>query len=218
MYERFTDRARKVMRLANDNAQRLNLEYVDTTHVLLGLLDEGHGVACGVLRNLSVDAIAIRAAVAATGQSEPAVSLGKLPQTPKVKQVIENAIGEAKALGHNYVGTEHLLLGLVSVPDSVACNLLLAQGVTPEKVREEVTLLLGPRKPNPGPMPSPEQVGLWVMSGFMVAAEGLVERVTMAERNRCLSILQRFREDRQGQELSPGHVIECLVKLIEGKQ
>ena len=115
MYERFTDRARKVMQLANQEAQRFNHEYVGTEHVLLGLIKEGSGVAANVLRNLDVDLRKIRNEVEKIVQAGPEmVTMGKLPQTPRAKKVIEYAIEEARNLNHNYVGTEHLLLGLVA--------------------------------------------------------------------------------------------------------
>ena len=115
MYERFTDRARKVMQLANQEAQRFNHEYVGTEHVLLGLIKEGSGVAANVLKNLDVDLRKIRNEVEKIVQAGPdMVTMGKLPQTPRAKKVIEYAIEEARNLNHNYVGTEHLLLGLVA--------------------------------------------------------------------------------------------------------
>src|SRR3954451_4607755 len=110
MYERFTDRARKVMQLANQEAQRFNHEYIGTEHILLGLVKEGSGVAANVLKNLDIDLRKIRLEVQNIVQSGPDAVLGKLPQTPRAKKVIEYAIEEARNLNHNYVGTEHLLL------------------------------------------------------------------------------------------------------------
>ena len=115
MYERFTDRARKVMQLANQEAQRFNHEYIGTEHVLLGLIKEGSGVAANVLKNLDVDLRKIRLEVEKLVQSGPdMVTMGKLPQTPRAKKVIEYAMEEARNLNHNYVGTEHILLGLLA--------------------------------------------------------------------------------------------------------
>src|SRR5216683_7976200 len=114
MYERFTDRARKVMILANEEAQRFNHEYIGTEHILLGLVKEGAGVAANVLKNLDIDLRKIRLEVEKIVQSGPdMVTMGKLPQTPRAKKVIEYSIEEARNLNHNYVGTEHLLLGLL---------------------------------------------------------------------------------------------------------
>src|SRR5213082_1722177 len=144
MYERFTDRARKVMQLANQEAQRFNHEYVGTEHVLLGLIKEGSGVAANVLKNLDVDLRKIRNEVEKIVQAGPdMVTMGKLPQTPRAKKVIEYAIEEARNLNHNYVGTEHLLLGLLREHDGVAAQVLMNLGLKLEEVREEVLNLLG---------------------------------------------------------------------------
>ena len=144
MYERFTDRARKVMQLANQEAQRFNHEYIGTEHVLLGLVKEGSGVAANVLKNLDVDLRKIRLEVEKIVQSGPdMVTMGKLPQTPRAKKVIEYALEEAKNLNHNYVGTEHLLLGLLREQEGVAAQVLMNLGLKLEDVREEVLNLLG---------------------------------------------------------------------------
>jgi ATP-dependent Clp protease ATP-binding subunit ClpC len=144
MYEHFTDRARKVMQLANQEAQRFNHEYIGTEHILLGLVKEGSGVAANVLKNLNVDLRKIRAEVEKLVQPGPEmVTMGKLPQTPRAKKVIEYSIEEARNLGHNYVGTEHLLLGLLREQEGVAAQVLMNLGLKLEDVREEVLNLLG---------------------------------------------------------------------------
>src|SRR5262245_47688989 len=144
MYERFTDRARKVMQLANQEAQRFNHEYVGTEHVLLGLIKEGSGVAANVLKNLDVDLRKIRNEVEKIVQAGPdMVTMGKLPQTPRAKKVIEYAIEEARNLNHNYVGTEHLLLGLLREQEGVAAQVLMNLNLKLDEVREEVLNLLG---------------------------------------------------------------------------
>ncbi|MFN0196787.1 MAG: ATP-dependent Clp protease ATP-binding subunit [Planctomycetaceae bacterium] len=144
MYERFTDRARKVMQLANQEAQRFNHEYIGTEHILLGLVKEGSGVAANVLKNLDIDLRKIRMEVERIVQSGPdMVTMGKLPQTPRAKKVIEYAMEEARNLNHNYVGTEHLLLGLLREQEGVAAQVLMNLGLKLEDVREEVLNLLG---------------------------------------------------------------------------
>jgi ATP-dependent Clp protease ATP-binding subunit ClpC len=144
MYERFTDRARKVMQLANQEAQRFNHEYIGTEHVLLGLVKEGSGVAANVLKNLDVDLRKIRIEVEKIVQTGPdMVTMGKLPQTPRAKKVIEYAMEEARNLNHNYVGTEHLLLGLLREQEGVAAQVLMNLGMKLEDVRDEVLNLLG---------------------------------------------------------------------------
>jgi ATP-dependent Clp protease ATP-binding subunit ClpC len=144
MFERFTDRARKVMALANQEAQRFNHEYIGTEHILLGLVKEGSGVGANVLKNLDVDLRKVRLEVEKLVKSGPdMVTMGKLPQTPRAKKVIEYAIEEARSLNHNYVGTEHLLLGLLREQDGVAAQVLMNLGLKLEEVREEVLNLLG---------------------------------------------------------------------------
>src|SRR5688500_7501976 len=144
MFERFTDRARKVMALANQEAQRFNHEYIGTEHILLGLVKEGSGVGANVLKNLDVDLRKVRLEVEKLVKSGPdMVTMGKLPQTPRAKKVIEYAIEEARNLNHNYVGSEHLLLGLLREHDGVAAQVLMNLSLKLEEVREEVLNLLG---------------------------------------------------------------------------
>jgi ATP-dependent Clp protease ATP-binding subunit ClpC len=155
MFERFTDRARKVMVLANQEAQRFNHEYIGTEHLFLGLVKEGSGVGATVLRNLGIDIRKVRIEVEKMVKSGPnVVSLGKLPQTPRVKRVIEYAIEEARSLNHNYIGTEHLLLGLLRETEGIAAQVMLNLGVNLEDVRDEVLNILSPGvsdKDVPGP-------------------------------------------------------------------
>jgi ATP-dependent Clp protease ATP-binding subunit ClpA len=144
MYERFTDRARKSLALANQEAQRFNHEYIGTEHILLGIAKEGGGVAANVLKNLDVDLRKVRLEVEKLVKTGPdMVTIGRLPQTPRAKLVIEYAIKEARELNHNYVGTEHLLLGLLREHDGVAAQVLMNLGLKLEEVREEVLNLLG---------------------------------------------------------------------------
>ena len=144
MFERFTDRARKVMALANQEAQRFNHEYIGTEHILLGLVKEGSGVGATVLKNLDVDIKKLRLEIEKLVKSGPdMVTMGKLPQTPRAKKVIEYAIEEARALNHNYVGTEHILLGLLRESEGIAAQVLMNLGLKLEEVRQEVLNLLG---------------------------------------------------------------------------
>ena len=144
MFDRFTDRARKVMGLARQEAQRFNHQYIGTEHILLGLIQEGSGVAANVLRNLDVDPDKIRQEVEKIVQDGPTmVSMGQLPFTPRAKKVLELASEEATNLRHNYIGTEHLLLGLIRENEGVAAQVLMNLGLKLEEVREEVLELLG---------------------------------------------------------------------------
>jgi ATP-dependent Clp protease ATP-binding subunit ClpC len=132
------------MQLANQEAQRFNHEYIGTEHILLGLVKEGSGVAANVLKNLDIDLRKIRLEVEKIVQAGPdMVTMGRLPQTPRAKKVIEYSIEEARNLGHNYVGTEHLLLGLLREQEGVAAQVLMNLGLKLEDVREEVLNLLG---------------------------------------------------------------------------
>lgn len=145
MYERFTDIARKTMQLANMEAQRFNHEYIGTEHLLLGLIKEGSGVAASVLKNLNMDLRKIRHEVEKIVHSGPdTVTMGRLPQTPNAKKVIEYAIKKAVELQHNYVGTEHILLGLLRVEEAVAAQVLMQLGLTLEGTRAAIRKLLEP--------------------------------------------------------------------------
>lgn len=134
MYEKFSNRSRKVMQLANQEAQRLSHEYIGTEHVLIGLIKEGSGVAAKALDNLGIDLRTVRLEVEKLmekRESKPEeVILGKLPHTPRTKQLIEHAMQAARRLGHNYVGTEHLLLGMLCVEEGVACKILKECGAS----------------------------------------------------------------------------------------
>jgi len=144
MFDRFTDRARKVMGLARQEAQRFNHDYIGTEHILLGLIQEGSGVAADVLKNLDVDPKKIRQEIEKlVSHGTTMVTMGQLPFTPRAKKVLELALEEASNLGHNYIGTEHLLLGLIREQEGIAAQVLQNLSVRLEDVREEVLELLG---------------------------------------------------------------------------
>src|SRR5258706_5944066 len=136
MFERFTDRARKVMALANEEATRLNHEYIATEHILLGVIKDGNGSAAKLLIKLQGELSMIRSAVEQTLQAR-AESLphGKRKQTPHSKKTIELAIDEARSMNHHNVGTEHILLGLLRQPETTAGQVLAARGITASYVR-----------------------------------------------------------------------------------
>ncbi len=144
MFDRFTDRAKKVMNLARQEAQRFNHEYLGTEHILLGLVQEGSGVAANVLKNMGIDLTKIRSEVEKIVKTGPSmVTMGQLPFTPRAKKVLELSMEEAGNLGHNYIGTEHLLLGLIKENEGIAAQVLMNLGVKLEDVREEVLDFLG---------------------------------------------------------------------------
>src|SRR6476660_7812474 len=141
-FDKFTDRARKVLTLAQDEAQRFNHNYIGTEHLLLGLVREGEGVAARVLENMNVELAKVRTAVEfLIGRGDRPV-VGEVGLTPRAKRVIELAIDEARRLGHNYIGTEHLLLGLVREGEGIAAGVLESLGVNLDKVRHEVIRVL----------------------------------------------------------------------------
>ena len=145
MQDRFTDRVRKVIYYARDEAARLQHDYIGTEHLLLGIVREGEGIAAKVLAKLELDFEQIQQAVENMVKSTGGtLTIGEIPFTPRAKRVLELAIEEARLLGHNYVGTEHLLLGLIREGEGVAAQVLAELGVDRKRVREEVLKLLGP--------------------------------------------------------------------------
>jgi ATP-dependent Clp protease ATP-binding subunit ClpC len=141
-FDRFTERARKVLTLAQEEAQRFNHNYIGTEHLLLGLVREGEGVAAKVLSNLGIELTKVRSAVEfIIGRGERQV-MGEIGLTPRAKKVIELAVDEARRLGHHYIGTEHLLLGLIREGEGIAAGVLESLGVNLEKVRSEVIKVL----------------------------------------------------------------------------
>ncbi|MBI4340893.1 MAG: ATP-dependent Clp protease ATP-binding subunit [Candidatus Omnitrophica bacterium] len=150
MFNKFTERARKVILLAKEEAKRFNHDYIGTEHILLGLIREGEGVAAAVLQKLGLSPEKIRLEVEKLVQSGPTTMVsGDIPFTPKAKKVIELAMEEARSLGHNYIGTEHLLLGLIREGEGVASQVLMNLGLDLNRVRNEVITLLGSSSPAP---------------------------------------------------------------------
>ncbi|MGA0870265.1 MAG: Clp protease N-terminal domain-containing protein, partial [Planctomycetota bacterium] len=139
MFDRFTDRAKKVMSFARQEAQKFNHEYIGTEHILLGLVQEGSGVAANVLKNMNIDLEKVRHEVEKIVKTGPSmVTMGQLPFTPRAKKVLELSMEEASQLNHNYIGTEHLLLGLIKENEGIAAQVLRNRGVQLDEVREEV--------------------------------------------------------------------------------
>ena len=142
MFERFTDRARRVVVLAQEEARMLNHNYIGTEHILLGLIHEGEGVAAKALESLGISLEAVRQQVEEIiGQGQQAPS-GHIPFTPRAKKVLELSLREALQLGHNYIGTEHILLGLIREGDGVAAQVLVRLGADLNRVRQQVIQLV----------------------------------------------------------------------------
>ncbi len=146
-FDKFTERARRVLTLAQEEAHRFNHNYIGTEHILLGLVREGDGVAAKVLSNLGVELNKVRSAVEfIIGRGDRTV-LGEIGLTPRAKKVIELAVDEARRLGHSYIGTEHLLLGLVREGEGIAAGVLESLGVNIERVRAETSRILSQSQP-----------------------------------------------------------------------
>ncbi|MSR69932.1 MAG: ATP-dependent Clp protease ATP-binding subunit [Phycisphaerales bacterium] len=218
MFERLTDRARKVMALANQEAQRFNHEYIGTEHILLGLVKEASGVGANVLKNLNIDLRKVRLEVEKLVKSGPEmVTMGKLPQTPRAKKVLEYAIEEARNLNHNYVGTEHLLLGLLREQDGVAAQVLVNLGMKLEEVREEVLNLLGAGvdQEDAQPQNPPEAPG---ETGSGDRGEGSTRRATKSKTPALDSFGRDLTELARANELDPvigrHNEIERLIQVL----
>src|SRR3989304_515312 len=150
-FDKFTERARRVLTLAQEEALRFNHNYIGTEHLLLGLVREGEGVAAKVLANLGVELNKVRSAVEfIIGRGDRAV-MGEIGLTPRAKKGIELAVDEARRPRHHYIGTEHLLLGLVREGEGIAAGVLESLGVSLEKLRAEVTRILSQSMPQGAP-------------------------------------------------------------------
>src|SRR5882757_2445023 len=178
MFERFTDRARRVVVLAQEEARMLNHNYIGTEHILLGLIHEGEGVAAKALESLGISLDAVRQQVEEIiGQGQQAPS-GHIPFTPRAKKVLELSLREALQLGDNYIGTEHILLGLIREGDGVAAQVLVRLGAELNRVRQQVIQLISGQQPQPGRQPQREgataaevQARLDVVEGRLAAVE-----------------------------------------------
>ena len=142
MFERFTDRARRVVVLAQEEARLLNHNYIGTEHILLGLIHEGEGVAAKALESLGISLEAVRAQVEEIIGHGGTAPSGHIPFTPRAKKVLELSLREALQLGHNYIGTEHILLGLIREGEGVAAQVLVKLGADLGRVRQQVIQFL----------------------------------------------------------------------------
>jgi ATP-dependent Clp protease ATP-binding subunit ClpA len=179
MFERFTDRARRVVVLAQEEARMLNHNYIGTEHILLGLIHEGDGVAARALESLGISLDAVRQQIEEIiGQGQQAPS-GHIPFTPRAKKVLELSRRESAQLGHNYIGTEHILLGLIREGDGVAAQVLVTLGADLNRVRLQVIELIsgGQRQPQPGRRPPREGAIITELQARLLAVEGRLAAV-----------------------------------------
>ncbi|MEK9578252.1 MAG: Clp protease N-terminal domain-containing protein, partial [Aquiluna sp.] len=202
MFEKFTDKARRVVVLAQEEAKLLNHNYIGTEHILLGLIREGEGVAAKALEALNINLEQVREQVQdiiGQGQQSPS---GHIPFTPRAKKVLELSLREALQLGHSYIGTEHLLLGLIREGEGVAAQVLTKLGADTNKVRQQVIQLLsgfqGKETVSVGGENNPPQKGSQVLDQYgrnltQAAAEGKLDPVVGREREieRVMQILSR---------------------------
>jgi ATP-dependent Clp protease ATP-binding subunit ClpC len=229
MFERFTDRARRVVVLAQEEARMLNHNYIDTEHILLGLIHEGEGVAAKALESLGISLEAVRQQVEEIiGQGQQAPS-GHIPFTPRAKKVLELSLREALQLGHNYIGTEHILLGLIREGEGVAAQVLVKLGADLNRVRQQVIQLLsgyqgkepagagGPAEGTPSTSLVLDQFGRNLTQG---AREGKLDPVIGREKEieRVMQVLSRRTKNNPVLIGEPGvgktAVVEGLAQAI----
>jgi ATP-dependent Clp protease ATP-binding subunit ClpC len=204
------------MQLANQEAQRFNHEYIGTEHILLGLVKEGSGVAANVLKNLDIDLRKIRLEVEKIVQHGPGgeqVVMGRLPHTPRAKKVIDYSVEEARNLNHNYVGTEHLLLGLLREQEGVAAQVLMNLGLKLEDVREEVLNLLGHNMPNES-----ESGGGGGGSGASERSSGRSKSKTPALDSFGRDLTELARQGKLDPVIGRANEIERVIQILSRRQ
>jgi ATP-dependent Clp protease ATP-binding subunit ClpC len=195
MSNRFTERAQRVILIAQEEAKRLNHDYVGTEHILLGLIALGEGVAAQVLANLGVDLRRVRAEIEKiVGTGDNVMLLGEIPFTPRAKKVLELAVEEAQNMGHSHVGTEHLLLGLIREEEGVAAQVLENLGVRLDIVREEVISLLGEGQPGPAAPTTPARSSGGTKSKTPTLDEFGRDLTLMAKENKLDPVIGRADE------------------------
>ncbi len=233
MFERFTERARQVVVLAQDEARALKHNYIGTEHILLGLLREEEGLAARVLEGLEITVEEVRAQVARIVGQGDEVTSGQIPFTPRAKKVLELALREALSLGHNYIGTEHILLGLVREKEGVAARILLDFDADAEKIRNEIIRMLsGPGRRQTGqgaPPPGEKAKSSKLLDQFgrnltKAATEGKLDPVVGRETEieRVMQILSRRQKNNPVLIGEPGvgktAVVEGLASRIAANQ
>jgi ATP-dependent Clp protease ATP-binding subunit ClpA len=184
MFERFTDRARRVVVLAQEEARLLNHNYIGTEHVLLGLIHEGEGVAAKALESLGIKLEAVRREVEQTiGRGKQSQS-GHIPFTPRAKKALELSLREALQLNHNYIGTEHILLGLIREGEGVAAQVLIRLGGDLDRVRQQVIELLHGQEAAGRESSRPFGAGrAWERTEVLKALNAIHERLSAIERH-----------------------------------
>src|SRR6516165_2597966 len=193
MFERFTDRARRVVVLAQEEARMLDHNYIGTEHLLLGLIHEGEGIAAKALEAMGISLDAVRQQVEAIiGRGQQAPS-GHIPFTPRAKRVLELSLRESGQLGHNYIGTEHILLGLVREGEGVAAQVLVKLGAELTRVRQQVIQLLsGYQGTEPSSGEPGEEPEHWETSRRMAAQAGIARPARGVSQAQMDSVMARI--------------------------
>jgi len=207
----FTDRVRKVLAMAREEAIRLQHDYVGTEHILLGLIREGEGVAAAVLMKLTVDLDAIHEEVEeSVRKGKATIALGELPYTSRAKKVLEYAMAEAREMSHSYVGTEHLLLGLLREEKGIAAQVLNSTGVTLEEARAETLKILGS---DVGP-PEPAGIGGGIPGAGAPTAKGEKKSKTPALDHFCRDLTELARQGELDPTIGRLSEIERIVEIL----
>ena len=220
MFNRFTERARKVIILAKEEARRFNHDYIGTEHILLGLIREGEGVAAAVLQKMGVSLENIRIEIEKLVQPGPTTQIiGDIPFTPRAKKALELAMEEARALGHNYIGTEHLLLGLIREGEGIASQVLMNLGLDLNSVRNEVMGLLGSALPGFG-QPQAQKTKTPALDAFgrdltALAREGKLDPV-INRRNEIERVIQTLSRRTKNNPVLLGEAGVGKTAIVEG--
>ena len=210
-FDRFNDRAKRVLALAQDEAIRFNHNYIGVEHLLLGLVREGEGVAARVLDSLGIDLSRARSSVEVMiGRGKGTTSPSEITLSPRTKKVIELAVDEARKLGHSHVGTEHLLLGIVREGQSVGAGVLESMGVNLEQVRHQVIAVLGQHRPEMGATAS---AGIGPSAGAGIGSSHPVPFVDRLETSGRRALARAYWEAGRAndKEVAPHHLLLGLV-------
>ena len=210
-FDRFNDRAKRVLALAQDEAIRFNHNYIGVEHLLLGLVREGEGVAARVLDSLGIDLSKARSSVEVMiGRGKETTSPSEITLSPRTKKVIELAVDESRKLGHSHVGTEHLLLGIVREGQSVGAGVLQSMGVSLEQVRHQVIAVMGQHRPEMGATAS---AGIGPSAGAGIGSSHPVPFVDRLETSGRRALARAYWEAGRAndKEVAPHHLLLGLV-------
>ena len=210
-FDRFNDRAKRVLALAQDEAIRFNHNYIGVEHLLLGLVREGEGVAARVLDSLGIDLSKMRSSVEVMiGRGKETTSPSEITLSPRTKKVIELAVDESRKLGHSHVGTEHLLLGIVREGESVGAGVLESMGVNLEQVRHQAIAVLGQHRPEMGATAS---AGIGPSAGAGIGSSHPVPFVDRLETSGRRALARAYWEAGRAndKEVAPHHLLLGLV-------